>query len=170
MAAAAASWDYISQLSATEQNPIRCCCVRAGDITLSSPGWSGRTERARREGGSRSARPVFGRTVQLPSLLSAAAAASVVGGGWVRLFPKTSEQEEEDESGAGARRSEEDDGRVLGAAVKDWKRKRRKRRRRWLCMYSNACAVLSARNNQQVVFLSFYIVCMYSVSSQGAVC
>lgn len=44
----AAPWDYISPLSTTEQNPIRCYYVTAGDITLSSPGRSGHTERAGR--------------------------------------------------------------------------------------------------------------------------
>jgi len=60
----AAPWDYICQLSTTKQNPI-CCCVTAGDITLSSPGRSGRTGRG--EGGGTACE----RPVQLHALLSA---------------------------------------------------------------------------------------------------
>lgn len=78
----AATWDYISQLSTTKQNPIRCYYVTAGDITLHSPGRSGRTESAGRGGGGQGARLVNGRPVQLHSLLCAAAAAS----GGIKLF------------------------------------------------------------------------------------
>lgn len=34
----ATTWDYISQLSTSKQNPIRCYYVTAGDITLSKLG------------------------------------------------------------------------------------------------------------------------------------
>lgn len=115
----AAAWDYISQLSTTKQNPIRCYYVTTGDITLSSLGRLGRTESAGR-GVDRGARLVNGRPVQLHSLLSAAAAAS----GGIKLF-------ENNHTRGGAlldkgvlkERGEGDEDRGLGAAVRTGRRR-----------------------------------------------
>ncbi len=117
----AAAWDYISQLSTTKQNPIRCYYVTAGDITLSSLGRSGRTESAGRGGGvDRGARLVSGRPVQLHSLLSAAAAAS----GGIKLFQNNHTRGGALlNEGALTERGEEDEDRGLGAAVRTGRRR-----------------------------------------------
>lgn len=125
-----ATWDYISQLSTTKQNPIRCYYITAGDITLSSLGRWGRTGSARRGGGGRSARLVYGRLVQLHSLLSASALGGTkllqnnhikVGvllnkGGWPSRF---------------------------GTCRKD------RKEAKWHCMFSNACVGPGAKTTNR---------------------
>lgn len=91
----AATWDYISQLSATKQQAlIHCYYIRAGDITLSSLSWSGKaqphTHTHMQGGGGQGARLVDCRPLGPAALLPLCCCCCLQGGrsgGEVICFP-----------------------------------------------------------------------------------